>query len=184
MGQQWTPAGAGTLGAADLAVAYALLEEVAINPTIELPDLTQDRGNRLLEGTNKTLCMPGSRRKEQWPQEADPDLPVSVQESLAEAWVGRGLLQGRGHTACLGPLEGGRHYLHHLHGSLASGQTTGREHSPAHQQKIGFKIYWAWAHQNKIQFPPQSVSPIRKLPKPFILIHQRADRLKTTITEN
>ena len=65
MGQQWTPAGAGTLGAADLAVAYALLEEVAINPTIELPDLTQDRGNRLLEGTNKTLCTPGSSRKEQ-----------------------------------------------------------------------------------------------------------------------
>ena len=38
------------------------------------------------------------------------------------------------------------------------------------------------AHQNKTQFPPQSVSPIRKLPKPFILIHQRADRMKTTIT--
>ena len=28
------------------------------------------------------------------PQETDPDLPVSVQESLAEAWVGGGLLQG------------------------------------------------------------------------------------------
>ena len=30
------------------------------------------------------------------PQETDPDLPVSVQESLAEAWVGGGLLQGWG----------------------------------------------------------------------------------------
>ena len=30
------------------------------------------------------------------PQETDPDLPVSVQESLAEAWVGGGLLQGLG----------------------------------------------------------------------------------------
>ena len=28
------------------------------------------------------------------PQETDPDLPVSVQESPAEAWVGGGLLQG------------------------------------------------------------------------------------------
>ena len=27
-------------------------------------------------------------------QEADPDLPVSVQESLVEAWVGGGLLKG------------------------------------------------------------------------------------------
>ena len=30
------------------------------------------------------------------PQETDPDLPVSVQESPAEAWVGGGQLQGRG----------------------------------------------------------------------------------------
>ena len=28
-------------------------------------ELTQDWGNRLLEGTNRTLCTPGSRRKEQ-----------------------------------------------------------------------------------------------------------------------
>ena len=31
------------------------------------------------------------------PQETAPDLPVSVQESLAEAWVDSGLLQGQGH---------------------------------------------------------------------------------------
>ena len=31
------------------------------------------------------------------PQETDPDLPMSVQESLVEAWVGGGLLQGWGH---------------------------------------------------------------------------------------
>ena len=31
------------------------------------------------------------------PQETDPDLPVSVQESPAEVWVGSGLLQGLGH---------------------------------------------------------------------------------------
>ena len=31
------------------------------------------------------------------PQEMDPDLPVSVQESLAGAWVGSGPLQGWKH---------------------------------------------------------------------------------------
>ena len=36
------------------------------------------------------------------------------------------------------------HYLHHLHHSLASGQTAGRGHSPNLQQIIGLKIYWAW----------------------------------------
>ena len=30
-------------------------------------------------------------------QKTDPDLPVSVQEALVEAWVGSGLLQGWGH---------------------------------------------------------------------------------------
>ena len=30
-------------------------------------------------------------------QETDPDLPVSVQESLVEVWVSSGLLQGWGH---------------------------------------------------------------------------------------
>ena len=65
MGQQWTTAGAGALGAADLGMAYTLLEEVAINPTIEPPELTQDWGDRLLEGTNRTLYASGPRRKEQ-----------------------------------------------------------------------------------------------------------------------
>ena len=46
-------------------MAQALLEEVTINPTIELLELTQDWGNRLLEGTNRTLCAPELRRKEQ-----------------------------------------------------------------------------------------------------------------------
>ena len=57
-----------------------------------------------------------------FPQFVDPDLPVSVQESLAEAWVGGGPRQGWGHCVwqCMhGPFEGGRHYLHYLHHSLA-----------------------------------------------------------------
>ena len=44
------------------------LGEVAINSTIEPPELTQGWGNRLMEGTNKTLCPSEPRRKEQWPQ--------------------------------------------------------------------------------------------------------------------
>ena len=69
---------------------------------------------------------------------------MSVQESLAEAWVGCGLLHSGGSECscvCMGPFEVDRHYLHYLHHSLASGQTTGGEHTPTHQQKIGLKIY-------------------------------------------
>ena len=46
-------------------------------------------------------------------------------------------------SACMGSFEEGPRYLYYLHYSLARGQTTGREHSPAHQQKIELKIYGA-----------------------------------------
>ena len=35
-----------------------------IHPTTELPELTQDWGNRFSESTNRTLFPPGPRRKE------------------------------------------------------------------------------------------------------------------------
>ena len=40
------------------------------------------------------------------------------------------------------------------------------------------------AHQSNIHFSPQPVPSIRGLYKPLTLIHQRADKMKTTITEN
>ena len=50
------------------------------------------------------------------PQETDPDLSVSVQKSLAEAWVGGGLLQVGGtecSSACMGPF-----FFNFLHGTF------------------------------------------------------------------
>ena len=73
------------------------MEEFTINPTIEPPELTLDWGNRLLEGKTELVYTRTQEKGAVTPQETDPDLPVSVQESLAEAWVGRGLLQGQGH---------------------------------------------------------------------------------------
>ena len=102
-GQQWPATGAEALGAADLGMTYTLLEEVAINTTIGLSKLTQDWGNRLLEGRGKKkkikikttlVCTRTKEKKAVTPQETNPDLPMSVQESLAEAWVGCDLLQG------------------------------------------------------------------------------------------
>ena len=45
-----------------------------------------------LESSNKTVCEPGPRGKEQWPQKKLSWFPVSIQESLAEAWVDSVLL--------------------------------------------------------------------------------------------
>ena len=45
----------------------------------------------------KILCTRTQEKGAVTPQETDPDLPVIVQESLVEAWVGGGLLQGLRH---------------------------------------------------------------------------------------
>ena len=71
--------------------------EVAINPTIGLPELTQDWGNRLLrEHKQNLMCTRTQEKGAMTPQETDPDLLMIVQESPTEAWVGGGL-QSQGH---------------------------------------------------------------------------------------
>ena len=47
-----------------------------------ITELTQDWGNRLLEGTSKTLCIPGPRRKDQLEH-----LEVHGSRTV-EAWLG------------------------------------------------------------------------------------------------
>ena len=75
----------------------ALFEEVSINPTIQLPELTQDWGNRRFEDTNRTLCNRMQEKGAVTPQETDPDRPGRGQESPGEVWVSGGLLQGWGY---------------------------------------------------------------------------------------
>ena len=96
---------------------------------------------QILEGHKQNLVCTRSQEKEAVsPQETEPDLPVSVQQFLVEAWLDNGLLWGQGteyNSTGISPFEGGPHYPHYPYHSLASGQTTRREHNPAHQQKIG-----------------------------------------------
>ena len=57
-----------------------------------------DLGKQSLGGHKQNLVHTRTQEKGVvTPQETGPDLPVSVQESPVEAWVGGGLLQGRGH---------------------------------------------------------------------------------------
>ena len=104
------------------------------------------------------------------PPDTDPDLPVSVQESLAEAWVGR--------VACaagLGALSAAVCAWDLLNKVTIIFITSTIVWSQVKQQggntalPINRKLDYRFtehgpAHQNKTQFPPQSVSPIRKLP--------------------
>ena len=64
-----------------------------------ITELLQDRGN-ILGGHKQNFVHTRTQKKGAvTPQETDPDLPVSVQESLVEVWVGSGLLLGS-HTEC------------------------------------------------------------------------------------
>ena len=92
-GHQWTATGAEALGAADLSMTWVRLEKVAINPTTQLPELTQDWGNRLLEGTNRTLCAPGERSRDttrDWPRLAR-ECPGVSGRGVGWWWSGAGL---------------------------------------------------------------------------------------------
>ena len=71
------------------------------NPSKEPSELTEDFGNRLLEGTKKKpvhqVCTRSQEKGAVTLKETDPVLPVSVQESQAEVWVSGGLIEGRSH---------------------------------------------------------------------------------------
>ena len=58
---------------------------------------SRELGKQTLGGHKQNLVHPRSQEKKVSPQETEPDLPVSVQESLEEAWVSSGLLQGGRH---------------------------------------------------------------------------------------
>ena len=56
------------------------------------------------------------------PQETDPDLPRSVQESPTECGLAVAWCNIRGtecSSACMVPFKGGHNYLYYLHHSLA-----------------------------------------------------------------
>ena len=74
------------------------MEEVTINPTIEPPELTQELRNQILGGHKQNLvCTRSQEKGAVTPQETDPDMSMSTQESPAKVWVSGDLLQGWGH---------------------------------------------------------------------------------------
>ena len=74
-----------------------LLEEVAVNPTIKPSELNRAGETDSWRAQTKPCVHqdPGERSSD--PTRDWPSLPMNVQESLAEAWVGDGLLQDQGH---------------------------------------------------------------------------------------
>ena len=71
------------------------MEEVTVTPQCAARTYTR-LGKQTLGGHNQNLVPTRTQKKGAvTPQEIDSDLPVRVQESLLELWVGSGLLQGQ-----------------------------------------------------------------------------------------
>ena len=145
-----------------------------------------------LENTNKTLCTPGSRRKEQRLHKRLSLTCLCVLGSLWWRCVSIEFCCGIRGTAYnspgISPFEGGCHYYQCPYHSLASGQTTGREHSlqahPSEGNWIKDLQSMTLPTRTRPSFPHNQSLPSGSLHKPLILTHQRVDRMKTTITEN
>ena len=124
-GQQWTAAGAEALGAADPGVAQALLEEVTIKPPQSRQNLHRTGETDPWRAQTKP-CAPGPRRGEQRPHkrltQTCPWVSRSLQCRCGSAVACCRVGGTECSSACMGPLEGGRHYLHYLHHSLAQGK--------------------------------------------------------------
>ena len=97
-------------------------------------------GNRLLEGTDRTLFAPGPRRKEQWPHKRLIQTCLWLFRSLWQRHVSAVPWCRAGGTECssarMGPFEGGLHYLHFLHHSLAPGKQQGGNTAPPINRKL------------------------------------------------
>ena len=104
-----------------------------------------------MEGTNKTLCSPGPRRKEQWLHKRLSQTCLWVPRSLVEAWVGN---------------------------------REGTQPCPSKENWIKDLVSMVPPIRTKPSFPHSQSLPTGSFHKPLILLHQRADRMKTTITDN
>ena len=109
------------------------------------------------------MCTRTQKKREVTPQETDPDMLVSVQESPVDAWVSGGLLEGQRHAwDLLNEVT-----IIFITSTIVWSQVKqqGRNTTPPINRKLNWRFAdHGPAHQNKTQFPSQSVSPIRKLP--------------------
>ena len=116
--RQWSAAGTGALG---VGMASVLLEEVAINPTIELPELTQDWEIDSWRAQTKPCVHQdrgeGSSDPPKRLTQTCPGESMSLRWRRGSAVVGGACCRVRGtecSSSCKGPFEGGHHYLHYI----------------------------------------------------------------------
>ena len=141
-----------------------------------------------MQGTNKT-CTRTQEKGAVAPEGTDPDLPMSVQESPVEVWVGGDLFSG------LGAVSVAVHAwdllkevtIIFITSTIVWPQVNNRKGTQPHpstENWIKDLLSMAPPIRTRPSFPLSQSLPSGSFHKPLILLHQREDRLKTTITEN
>ena len=178
------------LDAADLGVVQALLEEVIINPTIEPPELTQGWGNTLGGHKQNIVCIRAQEKGSVTLQETYPDLPVSECPgvsggSMGQWWptAGSGALSMGVHTGDL-LKEVDIIFINSTIVWSQVKQQGGNIVHPSTENCIKGLQSMALSIRTRHSFPHNQSLPSQSFHKLLILVHQRAGRMKTTITEN
>jgi len=122
-----------------------------------------------LEGTTEPCVHQDQGEGAATPQETAPDVPVSVQESLAEVLAGGGLLQGLGAlTVVVRAWDLLREVtITFITFTIVWPQVNNRKGTQPHPSTENWTkdlLSMALPIRTRPSFPPQSVSPIRKLP--------------------
>ena len=134
----------------------------------------------------KPVCNRTQEKGAATPQETDPDSPMSVQESLGDAWVSGGLLQDRRHWVQHGTFWRGSP-LSSLPPPQFGLRSSNREGTQPHlsiENWIKDLQSMALPIRTRPSFLLSQSLPSGSFQKPLILLHQSANRMKTTITEN
>ena len=141
----------------------------------------------ILGGYKQNLLHTGTQEKGVLiPQETEPDLPVSVQESWVEAWVDSGLPWGQGHwiQQCRHKLFWRRSPLPLPWFGIKPNYRKETQQHPWAENWIKDLLSMSLPTRARPSFPHSQSIPSGSFHKPLIRIHLRADRMKTTITEN
>ena len=121
-------------------------------------------------------------------QETGPYLPISVQESLAEAWVSGDLLQGWGQSVAVHAWDLLKEVtIIFITSTIVQPQVNNREGTQPHPSTENWTkdlLSMAQPIRTRPSFPLRQFLPSGSFHQLLILLHQRTDRLKTIITEN
>ena len=153
----------------------------------------QDWRNRLWKGTDRTLCVPGPGKQGQWPHKRltrlASDCPGVPGRGVGQQWpaAGLGALSVAVHAWDLLKEVPLSLTIIFITSTTVCPQVNKREETQFHpltENWIKDLLSMAQSIRTRPSFPLSQSFPSGSFHKPLTILHQRAERLKTTIAKN